>query len=68
MSQIVQKNADEWLRVPDIQAKHKVSRSFWWRLSALSDAPKPRRIGKRWTAWRASEVEAFLEKISGGLR
>ena len=40
--------------------------STWWALVAKGIAPRPVRIGARFTAWRASEVLNFIELAASG--
>lgn len=41
-----------------------ISRSTWWYGVRSGRFPKPVKLGPRTTAWRASDIEALIEKIS----
>lgn len=41
-----------------------VSRSTWWLWVKKGHAPTPLKLGPRTTCWRASDVFAFIERIS----
>ncbi|MDR2241028.1 MAG: AlpA family phage regulatory protein [Zoogloeaceae bacterium] len=40
-----------------------VSKSTWWQGVREGRFPKPVRLGRRVTAWRAEEIHAFIEKV-----
>jgi prophage regulatory protein len=39
-----------------------VSRSTWWAGVREGRFPKPVKLGKRTTAWRVSDIRAFIER------
>lgn len=41
-----------------------VAPSTWWRWVADGTAPKPVKLGPRTTAWRAEDIERFIESRS----
>jgi predicted DNA-binding transcriptional regulator AlpA len=53
------------LRLPQVLALIPVSRSSWWAGCKSGRYPKPVKLGPRTTAWRASDIAALLERISG---
>jgi predicted DNA-binding transcriptional regulator AlpA len=53
------------LRLPQVLALVPVSRSTWWAGCKSGRFPKPVKLGPRTTAWRASDIAALLETISG---
>jgi predicted DNA-binding transcriptional regulator AlpA len=53
------------LRLPQVLALVPVSRSTWWAGCKSGRFPKPVKLGPRTTAWRASDIAALLERISG---
>jgi predicted DNA-binding transcriptional regulator AlpA len=56
------------LRLPQVLALVPVSRSTWWAGCKSGRFPKPVKLGPRTTAWRASDIAALLERISGEKR
>ncbi len=53
------------LRLPQVLALIPVSRSAWWAGCKTGRYPKPVKLGPRTTAWRASDIAALLDSISG---
>jgi predicted DNA-binding transcriptional regulator AlpA len=53
------------LRLPQVLALVPVSRSTWWAGCKSGRFPKPVKLGPRTTVWRASDIVALLEHISG---
>jgi predicted DNA-binding transcriptional regulator AlpA len=53
------------LRLPQVLALVPVSRSTWWAGCKIGRFPQPVKLGPRTTAWRASDIAALLESISG---
>jgi predicted DNA-binding transcriptional regulator AlpA len=53
------------LRLPQVLALVPVSRSTWWAGCKSGRFPKPVKLGPRTTAWRASDIAALLESITG---
>ena len=39
-----------------------VARSTWWAWVARGTAPQPVKLGPRTTAWKATDIMAFMEK------
>jgi predicted DNA-binding transcriptional regulator AlpA len=56
---------NSFLRLPQVLALIPVSPSSWWAGCKSGRYPKPVKLGPRTTAWRASEIVALLERISG---
>ncbi len=54
--------------VPPIEAIVPIGRSSWWAKVKSGEAPAPVKIGKRVTAWRASDVARYVESLHGGGR
>ena len=52
------------LRLPGVLALFPVSKSTWWAGVKEGKFPCPIRIGPRCTAWRRSDIEAFLRNLS----
>lgn len=52
------------LRLKQILQKVPVAPSTWWRWVADGTAPKPVKLGPRTTAWRAEDIERFIESRS----
>jgi len=57
---------DALLRAKDCAVRCAIGQSTWWKWVADGVAPAPIRIGQRFTAWRASDVGAFIEKAASG--
>jgi predicted DNA-binding transcriptional regulator AlpA len=53
------------LRLSQVLALVPVSRSTWWAGCKTGRFPKSVKLGPRTTAWRASDIAALLETISG---
>lgn len=53
------------LRLPRVLAPIPVSRSTWWAGCKSGRYPKPVKLGPRTTAWRAADIAALLEQLSG---
>lgn len=53
-----------FLRLPRVLKLIPVSASTWWRWCADGTAPKPIKLGKNTTVWRAEEIQAFLDKYN----
>ncbi len=50
------------LRVSKILELIPVSKSTWWKGVKNGTFPKPIKLGKRMTAWRASDIERLIEQ------
>ena len=57
---------DELWRLPKILEKVGVSKSLWWKWVQQGIAPQGIKLTTRATAWRASEVQALIEKLAAG--
>ena len=40
--------------------------STWWKWLSDGITPQPVRIGQRFTAWKRSDVEAFIRRVVAG--
>lgn len=49
--------------VPPVEAIVPIGRSSWWAKVKSGEAPAPVKIGKRVTAWRASDIEKFVASL-----
>ena len=55
---------DRFIRVNDVMEITGLARSTVWRYVKSGKLPKPIKISNRYTAWRLSEIEAWMaEKI-----
>ena len=61
-----QPGCDALWRAKQAAARSGMSVSRWWALVAQGIAPKPIKIGARFTAWRASAVLDFIEQVASG--
>ncbi len=50
-----------FVRLPQILRVIPVSRSTWWQWVKTGKAPKPVKLAARTTAWRASDIAAFIQ-------
>ena len=53
------------MRLPQILELIPISRSAWWAGCKSGKYPKPVKLGPRTTAWRAEDIAALLEQITG---
>jgi predicted DNA-binding transcriptional regulator AlpA len=53
------------LRLPQVLTLIPISRSSWWAGVKTGRYPQPVKLGPRTTAWRAADIAALLETISG---
>lgn len=49
-----------FVRLPAILRVIPVSRSTWWQWVKDGKAPKPVKLATRTTAWKASDIHAFI--------
>jgi prophage regulatory protein len=49
---------------PPIPPLIPIGRSTWWQWVREGKAPAPLKLGARTTAWRASDVQALIEKLN----
>ena len=49
---------------PPINPLIPVGRSTWWQWVRDGKAPKPVKLGKRTTAWRAADIAALIETLN----
>jgi len=61
-----QKGNDALWRAKQAAARAGMGESSWWRLVASGIAPRPIKMGRRFTAWRASDVLKFIEQFADG--
>lgn len=54
-----------FLRLPQILAIIPISKSAWWEGCRTGRYPKPIKLGPRTTVWRAEDITAFINQISG---
>lgn len=52
---------------PPIVSLIPISKTSWWNGVKSGKYPKPVKLGKRTTAWRAEDISALLEKIDSGV-
>lgn len=57
----VDMRADRLLRLPDLTARLGVSKSFIYARMREGIFPLPVKIGRRLVAWRAKDIDAWLE-------
>ncbi len=53
-----------FLRLPTILKIYPIGRSTWWQGVKDGKFPKPVKLGKRTTAWKAEDIKALIEKHS----
>lgn len=54
------------LRLPTVLGRVEVSRSNWWAGVKRGRYPKPVKISQRCTAWRSTDIDALIERLSQG--
>lgn len=59
--QSIPSTLDPLLREPSRRTSTGVSRGAWYALMAKGEAPRPVRIGARSVAWRASDLQKWIE-------
>jgi len=53
-----------FLRLPQVLELFPISKSAWWRGVKDGKYPRPVKLGKRCTAWRAAEIADLLERVA----
>jgi len=53
----------QFQRVQNIAKRLDVSQSCVWRWVAAGKLPKPIKLSRRVTVWRADEIDAAIEKL-----
>lgn len=56
---------DSFLRLREVLKIYPVSKSTWWSGVATGRYPQPVKLSERTTAWRASDIQALIERIGG---
>lgn len=54
-----------FVRLSKILLHIPVSRSTWWAGVKSGKYPAPVKLGENTTAWRAEDIHALIEKLSG---
>jgi predicted DNA-binding transcriptional regulator AlpA len=54
------------LRLPQVLKLIPMSRSSWWAGGKEGRFPRPIKLGRRMSVWRAQDIQAFLASLSGG--
>jgi prophage regulatory protein len=57
----VLKQADTCLRLPQVLKIIPVSRSTWWAGVKRGIYPAPIKLGRRITAWKASDIQRLID-------
>lgn len=55
-----------FLRLPQVLEIIPISKSALWTGCKSGKYPQPLKLGPRTTVWRATDIMAFVEKMSGG--
>lgn len=55
---------DRFLRIRQVLEKFPVSRTTWWAGVAEGRYPKGIKLSERTTAWRESEIDALIARLS----
>ena len=50
---------------PPIEPIIPISKSSWWAGVASGKYPKPIKLSERVTVWKASDIEKFIDKVTG---
>lgn len=59
---MLHEHAVRLLRLPEVLRSVGLSRSEWYRLISIGDAPAPVPLGERCRAWVSTEVQQFIDK------
>lgn len=59
---LMQMGIDPSLRMPDVERATGLGRGFIYRLIQRGEFPAPFKMAARASAWRASEIRAWLQK------
>ena len=59
--------SEQILRLPETQARTKLSRSTIYRLAKAGKFPAPVALGPRAVGWRLSQIEDWLERLAQGV-
>jgi predicted DNA-binding transcriptional regulator AlpA len=54
-----------FLRLPQVLKIFPISKSAWWEGCRTGRFPKPVKLGPHTTVWRAEDIAAFIEQVSG---
>jgi prophage regulatory protein len=58
--------SESFLRLPEVERRTGLRRAHLYKLARAGRFPRPLKIGARASAWRASQVEAWIAaRISG---
>ena len=57
---------DKLLKLKEVLAHLRISRSTWYDGVNRKEFPQPVRIGTRTVVWRESDIESYLRKNYGG--
>ena len=55
---------DRFLRIRQVLEKFPVSRTTWWAGVAEGRYPRGIKLSERTTAWRESEIDALIHRLS----
>lgn len=53
-----------FLRLPSVLKLIPIGKSSWWEGVKSGEYPRPVKIGKRVTAWRAEDIAALIDKLA----
>ena len=56
---------ERFLRLPEVQDRTGVSRSFIYKSITDKTFPAPRRVGGRASVWLESEVNTWMSRVAG---
>lgn len=59
-------NPSRLLRLPEVLSRFPVSPSRWYAGIQQGRFPKPIKLGHRTAAWRESDINALIERVSNG--
>lgn len=59
-------NPTRLLRLPEVLSRFPVSTSKWYQGIQQGVYPRPIKLGRRTAAWRESDIEALIERLSSG--
>ncbi len=56
-----------FLRLPQVLSVIPLKKSSWWQGVKSGRFPKPVKLSKRCTAWRAEDIRALIKNLSAGV-
>lgn len=55
------------IRLSEVLKLVPVSKSTWWKMVSEGKAPQPVKPSERCTAWKASDIQDFIDNLGGDI-